>query len=139
MALNFRSKQWLAGIGLLVCRFCARVLTAPFVMKDVFHKHDFPPPPPHEIAQIILDRLSDDLNLSEEQVQKIRPTVVQAANKVETLRQSIEPQIRSIFDNQTKEVDQFLTPEQQKLFHKRVKEFHERHEEMEKRRMSPPQ
>lgn len=130
MALNFRSKQWLAGIVLLLCGFILGVLTAPFFMKNVFHLPDFPPPHPHEIAEKIMERLTDDLNLTDTQAEQIRPSIVRSAKEVNKLRQSIEPEIRAILDKEMALIDQYLTPEQQKLHQDHIKDFRKRHEEM---------
>ncbi len=134
MALNFRSKQWLAGIVLLLCGFIVGVLTSPFVMKNLFHRPDMPPPPPHVVAEHIMERITDELSLTDEQVKQIWPSVEQTANKVEALRQTIEPQIREILDNDAKTVEQFLTPEQKKRHMELINKFKKRQEEMEKRR-----
>ncbi len=74
------------------------------------------------------------MSLTDAQVKQILPTVERTANKVEALRQTIEPQIQKILDSEIEAIDKFLTPEQQKLHAKLIRKFKKRHEEMEKKR-----
>lgn len=71
---------------------------------------------PRHFAEMVVRHMSDDLDLTNEQQQKLRPIVLDTADALAKVRQEQEPKIRKIFDKNNADIRKLLTPAQQEKF-----------------------
>jgi hypothetical protein len=74
--------------------------------------------PPHrrsneERVEFIMKRLSGDLDLTAVQQKEIRPIVALTEEKIQAIRDEYRPRIRTLLDENIKEIKTRLTPGQQ--------------------------
>jgi Spy/CpxP family protein refolding chaperone len=62
---------------------------------------------------MMLDRLSDDLNLSADQKAKVQPIVDQARPQIRAIHQEAMQKTKAVMDNTMTQIRPLLTPEQQ--------------------------
>jgi hypothetical protein len=72
----------------------------------------FAPPREQEMALRLLHRLQARLDLSPDQVAKIRPIIDQAASDLHSIRTETALRINKVFDDSYAQVSAVLTPEQ---------------------------
>ncbi len=83
----------------------------------------------HRFVDMAMRRLSGELDLSDEQREKLRPIVTETAGKLAALRREQEPRIQAIIDASIESTKSVLTPEQ-------FKKFEEIQERLKKRRQA---
>lgn len=91
---------------------------------------------PRHFSDMILRRLSDDLELSPEQREKLRPIVLQTAERMHEIRQEQEPKVREAIDKSIRDIKALLTPEQAEKFTAVMERLEKRRKAME--RFGPP-
>jgi hypothetical protein len=74
--------------------------------------HLFAPPREQEIALRFLHRLQLRLDLSPDQVAKIRPIVAAAASNLRAIRMDTARRVNKVFDDSYSQVSAILTPDQ---------------------------
>ena len=77
---------------------------------------------PDVFAQLLIYKLDQDLDLTEQQKTQIRTTILNARSEILGMSDQIMPQILSIFDRYQGRIRETLTPEQQKRFDEIVAE-----------------
>ena len=80
----------------------------------------------HPRKEVIVRRLTHDLNLSEAQVQQLGPIVDDSMKKYSALQVQVDPQFRAIREESRKQIRQILTPEQATKFDELVRRMDER-------------
>lgn len=118
----------LFGSGLIVGFFGAR-LSSEHGTLALLHGHE-------HFAEMALQRLRVDLDLSDEQVKKLRPIMMETARKLAEIRQEQEPKIQTVLENDFSSIKKILTPEQAERFDAKIKDLRERRRSME--RFGPP-
>jgi Spy/CpxP family protein refolding chaperone len=91
---------------------------------------------PRRFAEMVVHRLSADLDLTEEQRAKLRPIVMATARKLAEIRREQEPKIKEAMESDTKAIKAILTPEQTEKFEAILKRLEERRQAMD--RFGPP-
>ena len=91
---------------------------------------------PRHFAEMILHRLSADLDLTEAQQAKLRPLVMDTARKLTEFRKEQEPKIQAIIEKSKEETKALLTPEQREKFTAMMERLDARRKAME--RFGPP-
>lgn len=91
---------------------------------------------PRHFADMILHRMSDDLGLSPEQREKLRPIVMNTGERMIEIRQEQEPKVREAIEKSIADTKAILTPEQQEKFTAFVERLEQRRKAME--RFGPP-
>jgi hypothetical protein len=105
------------AIGLILI-FLLGGLTGAFALK-LYYRHDFRGGPPRhadlrERVDFIMQRLTDDLDLSPDQAAQVRPLVETSERAVSELRERISPEMRRIHDQSFEAIREKLDPNQQK-------------------------
>ena len=77
-----------------------------FEMKRIYREG------PAGITEKIMKRLSQDLDLSSDQVQQITPIVSEMHENFEALRKENRPKMEAILDDASRKAEPFLSPEQ---------------------------
>jgi hypothetical protein len=80
----------------------------------------------HPSKEVIVRRLTHDLNLSDAQVRKLGPIIEDSMKKYSTLQSQIEPQFKAIREESRNQIRQILTPEQTAKFDELVRRMDER-------------
>ena len=91
---------------------------------------------PRHFAEMALRRMSGELDLTEEQREKLRPLLMDTARKMTQLRQEEEPKIRAVIDKSLEDTKALLTPEQREKFTAIMARMEARRKAME--RFGPP-
>jgi len=91
---------------------------------------------PRNFANMVLHRMSDDLGLSPEQREKLRPIVMHTAERMIEIRQEQEPKVREAIEKSIAETKAILTPEQLEKFSALMERLEQRRKAME--RFGPP-
>jgi len=128
------AKKILAGLvlfcsGLVVGIFGTRLLTERATLA-MFHGDS------RHFADMALRRLSGDLDLTQAQVEKLRPIFYATAKKLAEIRREQEPKIQAAITEDLKSIKEVLTPEQREKFEAVLKHLRERRQAME--RFGPP-
>jgi len=128
------AKKILAGLvlfssGLVVGIFGTRLLTERATLA-MFHGDS------RHFADMALRRLRGDLDLTQAQVEKLRPIFYATAKKLAEIRREQEPKIQSVINGDLKSIKEVLTPEQREKFEAVLKHLRERRQAME--RFGPP-
>jgi Spy/CpxP family protein refolding chaperone len=71
---------------------------------------------PRHFAAMTLRRMSSDLDLSQEQQDKLRPIIMDTARQIIALRREQEPRMRELIDTSKELTRALLTPEQREKF-----------------------
>jgi periplasmic protein CpxP/Spy len=74
----------------------------------------------------MLDRLSEDLNLSADQKAKVQPIVDQARPQIRAIHEEAMQKTKAVMDNTMTQIRPLLTPEQQQ----KLDTMHKAHEDM---------
>lgn len=91
---------------------------------------------PRHFTEMILHRLSGDLDLTEAQREKLRPMIMDTARKIDAIRLEQEPKIRALIDKGKEDTKALLTPEQREKFTAIMERLEARRKAME--RFGPP-
>ncbi len=91
---------------------------------------------PRHFATLALQRMTEDLNLTPQQQEKLRPIVMGTAEKLIAIRREQEPKIRKAIEESTEQTKAVLTPEQREKFLETLERIKKRHRAME--RFGPP-
>ncbi len=91
---------------------------------------------PRHFTDLAMRRMTNDLGLTEEQREKIRPIVEDTAKKLGEIRREQEPRIHEIVENGIKAMKPILTPEQLEKFEATLARMRERRQAMD--RFGPP-
>lgn len=113
-------------VALLLGIFAAGVVTGGFVTMR-FGRPSFPPRPRMESwRDPALKTLSERLNLTPDQLEKLKPLVKPYLDELARVRTDSLKETRAILDKLEHEVTTVLTPEQQKRFEDMTREQKER-------------
>lgn len=77
-------------------------------------------------AEMMLNRISSELRLTEQQIQQLKPILKQHFQQLEALRTQIRPQIIKQWQEMDKDIQNVLTEPQRQHWQQRVKRFQER-------------
>ena len=69
---------------------------------------------PEQAVDRIVDKLSHELRLSDDQIQVIRPIVTDSFTKMRALRSRLTPEVEALIEQTSARIRPYLTPEQQK-------------------------
>lgn len=112
---------------LLVGIFVAGMASGGFVMMR-WGRQIFPPPRhgPDEWGPNRLNRLKEKLDLTPEQVEKIRPIMRQDSEELGRIRSSSLAETRKVLDRLEHDVSELLTPEQKTRYDEMNREMRDR-------------
>jgi Spy/CpxP family protein refolding chaperone len=91
---------------------------------------------PRHFADMALRRMSSDLDLTQEQQEKLRPIVMDTARQIIAIRREQEPHIRDLIATSMELTKALLTPEQREKFTATMDRFDSRRKAMG--RFGPP-
>ncbi len=92
--------------------------------------HFGPPGPPPNSKEMMLQRLTDELNLTEQQAASLEPIVASFDNEVRKIHTEVNDRITAVIDGSARQVEPVLNPEQLKRFRELIERL--------KRRGPPP-
>ena len=123
-------RRRLVPILLLAVVFLSGLVTGAALMPFVIH-HFGPAffPPPSEMPRLLTERMSKDLDLTDEQAREVRAVLDRHHEETEALRNEIEPRMDQMMDGFRADIIAILTPEQTERFTQRFDEM---------RRKEPP-
>lgn len=104
----------------VICVFVSGVIVG-LVGHDLHMKHMFDRMhhfPRHDKGDFIVKRMQKDLHLTEAQVNKIRPIIVESDRKMSELRETFHPKMKEILDLSIEQVKKELDDEQKKKLEK---------------------
>jgi Spy/CpxP family protein refolding chaperone len=107
--MNAISKYRLAAY--LTLLFLAGAVTGGSLSWSLINKSEFKPAP-GDMAQHIRRSLQSQLNLTTDQVEKIRPAVDEAVKNLALIHEQTRPQMDEVFKNLNTELAKCLTPAQ---------------------------
>lgn len=90
------------------------------------HRFDQPNHEPKHFSDRLANRVTRDLDLSEEQSTKVREIFKAHQEEMHTIRLQIKDDIDSSFDDLKSEVEAVLTPDQIEKWERRIHEYRER-------------
>lgn len=91
---------------------------------------------PGHFSEMVVRRLSDDLDLTEAQREKLRPIVLNTGDTLAKIRRDQEPKVREAIEKSKEETKAILTPEQREKFDALMERLDKRRKAME--RFGPP-
>jgi Spy/CpxP family protein refolding chaperone len=91
---------------------------------------------PRHFSEMVVRRLSDDLDLSAEQQEKLRPIVLNTGDELAKIRREQEPKVRETIDKSIEATKAILTPEQREKYMALMERLDKRRKAME--RFGPP-
>lgn len=91
---------------------------------------------PRHFSEMVVRRMSDDLDLSAEQQEKLRPIVLNTGDELAKIRREQEPKVRETIDKGIEATKAILTPEQREKFTAFMERLEKRRKAME--RFGPP-
>ncbi len=91
---------------------------------------------PRHFSEMVVRRMSDDLDLSAEQQEKLRPIVLNTGDELAKIRREQEPRVRETIDKSIEATKAILTPEQREKFTAYMERLDKRRKAME--RFGPP-
>ncbi|KAF5041853.1 hypothetical protein DSECCO2_518680 [anaerobic digester metagenome] len=91
---------------------------------------------PRHFSEMVVRRMSDDLDLSAEQQEKLRPIVLNTGDELAKIRREQEPRVRETIDKSIEATKAILTPEQREKFTAFMERLDKRRKAME--RFGPP-
>jgi hypothetical protein len=89
-----------------------------------------------QFADMVLHRMSQDLGLSPEQMEKLRPIILDTGNKLAEIRRDQEPKVHEAIEKSIEATKTILTPAQLEKFEAMQARLKERRQAME--RFGPP-
>jgi hypothetical protein len=113
-------KTWKLVLGVTLV-FILGVLVG--LLPSFYCRHNFPPfppPPPmdhKERGAYMLERLSRDLDLTQDQRNRVKGILVQLGERLEKQFRETEPEVKKIFDESFSQVENLLDENQMKKFH----------------------
>jgi Spy/CpxP family protein refolding chaperone len=91
---------------------------------------------PRQFSEMVVRRLSDDLDLTSAQREKLRPIIRKTSERMIEIRREQEPKVREAIENSITETRAILTPEQREKFAALMERLQERRRALE--RFGPP-
>ncbi|MHC1712724.1 MAG: hypothetical protein AB9872_11315 [Solidesulfovibrio sp.] len=91
---------------------------------------------PEHFVDMTLHRMSDDLGLTDEQQEKLRPILLDTAKKLAEIRRDQEPKVHEVIEKSIGATKSIMTPEQLQKFEAIIERLKQRREAME--RFGPP-
>ncbi|EHJ48356.1 hypothetical protein DFW101_2352 [Solidesulfovibrio carbinoliphilus subsp. oakridgensis] len=91
---------------------------------------------PRQFSEMVVRRLSDDLDLTKAQREKLRPIIRKTSERMIEIRREQEPKVREAIENSITETKAILTPEQREKFTALMERLQERRRALE--RFGPP-
>ena len=91
---------------------------------------------PRQFAAMALRRMSSDLDLTDEQQEKLRPLIMDTARQILAIRREQEPRIRELVTTSIELTKALLTPEQREKFTATMARLESRRKAMD--RFGPP-
>ncbi|KHK02329.1 hypothetical protein [Desulfovibrio sp. TomC] len=91
---------------------------------------------PRQFAAMALHRMSSDLDLTDEQQEKLRPLIMDTARQILAIRREQEPRIRELITTSIELTKAMLTPEQREKFSATMARLESRRKAMD--RFGPP-
>ncbi len=116
-------KGFLLGSAILACGIVIGAAATYRFLGD--GSGDFPPSP-EKRHEAIMKRLRHELNLSDEQAQRVSEIFNRKHEKMEMIRAKVEPEVSSLMDEVRAEVGGLLHPDQQVLWEKHLTEMRAR-------------
>lgn len=92
---------------------------------------------PRHFSEMVVRRMSDDLDLSTAQREKLRPIVLNTGDELAKIRREQEPKVRETIDKSIEATKAILTPEQREKFTARMESLEKRRKAMERFAPSP--
>lgn len=92
--------------------FVAGALAGAFGGYALGRRPIFRPPNPQSLAGQLVNHFERDLNLTPEQVTKVRPLVQQATAETDAIHASTFERVHGVMTNLNRRLEEFLTPEQ---------------------------
>ena len=92
------------------------------LLPGFYFTHRFPPPPPPPEMDranrdaIMLERLSKDLSLTEEQKTRVGPIVKQMGERLDQHLRTVQAEVQKIFDESAVQIEKELNDAQKKRF-----------------------
>jgi hypothetical protein len=111
---------YLAGV------FLAGGLTGGFGGYALGRRPIFRPPNPQSMAEHLVGHFRNELNLSEDQVTKVRPLVEQATAEADTIHAATFERVHGVMTNLNRRIEEFLTPEQRQKLAERERQLQDR-------------
>jgi Spy/CpxP family protein refolding chaperone len=119
-------------VAVLVAIFMAGAVTGGFVAYRVGRERFLQRPGPDQWAPRQLKRLVENLQLTPDQQQQVRPIVRRNMEELAKLRTRSGAEIRTVFERMEHEISEQLTPDQRVKFEQMNKEMRERMEKARK-------
>ncbi|OLN26388.1 hypothetical protein DVDV_2710 [Desulfovibrio sp. DV] len=91
---------------------------------------------PRQFAAMALRRMSSDLDLTDEQQEKLRPLIMDTARQILAIRREQEPRVRELITTSIELTKAMLTPEQREKFTATMARLESRRKAMD--RFGPP-
>uniref|UniRef100_I2PWR3 P pilus assembly/Cpx signaling pathway, periplasmic inhibitor/zinc-resistance associated protein n=1 Tax=Desulfovibrio sp. U5L TaxID=596152 RepID=I2PWR3_9BACT len=91
---------------------------------------------PRQFSEMVVRRLSDDLDLTKAQREKLRPIILETSERMIEIRREQEPKVREAIEKSIAETKAILTPEQREKFTALMERLESRRKAME--RFGPP-
>ena len=91
---------------------------------------------PRQFATMALRRMSSDLDLTDEQQEKLRPLIMDTARQILAIRREQEPRVRELITTSIELTKAMLTPEQREKFTATMARLESRRKAMD--RFGPP-
>ncbi|MBL7214704.1 MAG: hypothetical protein ISS71_03385 [Phycisphaerae bacterium] len=95
---------------------------------------DTPPPLPEEVSRRMIEHLTRELALTEEQQEKIKPVVETHMQILDELRDKARPEIRQEVDTMNNEILALLDENQQQMWKDSIERMQQRFREFRQRR-----
>ena len=128
-------------ILLLIGIFCAGAVAGGFVTLRIAH-HSMPrPPSPEQWGPARLKKISEKLNLTPEQEEKLRPIMRRDMEDLGRVRTSSFAESKRIFERMEHDIAEVLTPEQKEKFeqmNRERREHDDRHRDHDHPDAPPP-
>lgn len=120
-------KNWKPILGILLV-FALGILTGLFIAGAIArHGVDrISAEGPHFIGQLVVRRMTGNLDLTPDQKTKIQTIIGQTRTEISAIRLEAAPKVRQSLETAYKEIRAILTPEQAEKFDKNVERGRER-------------
>jgi len=110
-------KRWKIILSFVVV-FAAGVAVGGAISLHFARDFFLSPPEPNQMAGSIMKHLQSELNLTAEQVEKIKPIVIETTREAAAYQHEVLGRIGEIFEKSDREIGAHLSPEQQARFKK---------------------
>lgn len=117
------TKSILLGLVLLAAGFAIGASAMFLHLSKKFLQRIEQPP---IAAEMMLKRITDDLHLTEQQKEKLKPILKHHFQQLENLRTQIRPQIVQLWQQMDKDIQEILTEPQRQRWQQRVQQFQQR-------------